>query len=114
MRKTILALVSVGALTLATPTLAQQRYHDQNWVAPAAGIATGTIIGVGLYNGWLGSSALATSLGSTALSSGVAGGVAGVGAAALIHAAVTPCTGFHALFGGQGCVNGQYVGHRVR
>ncbi len=56
----------------------------------------------------------ATSLGATAASSAVAGGVIGVGAAALIHAAVTPCTGFHALAGGEGCVNGQYVGYRGR
>jgi hypothetical protein len=119
MRKTILTLVSVGALALATPALANPKHrhhhhHHHGWVAPAAGVATGTIVGIGLYEGWFGSSALATSLGSSAASSAVAGGVAGVGAAALIHAAVTPCVGFHALFAGQGCVNGQYVGYRVR
>ena len=116
MRKTILTLVSVGALALATPALANPKHHhrDQGAVAPAVGVAAGTAIGVGLYNGWLGSSVAATSLGATAATSAVAGGVVGVGAAALIHAAVTPCTGFHALAGGEGCVNGQYVGNRYR
>ena len=119
MRKTILTLVSVGALALATPALANPKHHRHHhqhhgWVAPAAGVATGAVVGFGLYHGWLGSSAVATSLGASAASSAVAGGVAGVGAAALIHAAVTPCVGFHALFGGSGCVNGQYVGHRYR
>jgi high-affinity Fe2+/Pb2+ permease len=121
MRKTILTLVSVGALALATPALAQSKHHRHHhhhhhhgWVAPAAGVAVGTVAGIGLYEGWFGSSAFATSLGSSAASSAVAGGVIGVGAAALIHAAVTPCTGFHALAAGSGCVNGQYVGHQVR
>ncbi len=117
MRKTILTLVSVGALALATPALAnpKHRHHqDHSWVAPAAGVAAGTVVGIGLYEGWLGSSLFATSLGTSAASAAVAGGVIGVGAAALIHAAVTPCTGFHALAGGEGCVNGQYVGYRGR
>ncbi len=116
MRKTILTLVSVGALALATPALANpkhyRQYQDHAWVVPATGVAAGTVVGFGLYEGWFGSSALATSLGTSAASAAVAGGIAGVGAAALIHAAVTPCTGFHALVGGAGCVNGQYVGDR--
>jgi hypothetical protein len=115
MRKTILTLASVGALALATPALAQQRHHHQHpgWVAPAAGVATGAVIGIGLYEGWIASSSLATAS-STAAGSAAIGGVAGIGTAALIHAAITPCTGFYALAGGPGCVNGQYVGHRVR
>ena len=117
MRKTILTLVSIGALALATPALANPKHHRHHhqhhgWVAPAAGVATGAVVGFGLYEGWLGSSAIATSLGSSAAGAAVAGGVAGVGAAALIHAVVTPCVGFHALAGGSGCVNGQYVGYR--
>lgn len=115
MRKTILTLVSVGALALATPALADpnhRHHHHDAWAAPAVGVVAGTAVGVGLYNGWLGSSVFATSLGATAASSAVAGGIIGVGAAALIHAVVTPCTGFHALAAGEGCVNGQYVGRQ--
>ena len=119
MRKTILTLVSVSALALATPALANpkhhrhhQHHHHHGWAVPA-GVATGTVVGVGLYQGWFGSSALATAS-STAAGSAAIGGLAGIGTAALIHAAVTPCTGFYALAGGPGCVNGQYVGHRVR
>ena len=44
---------------------------------------------------------------------------AGIGTAALIHAATTPCQGFHALLGNlvtnsDGCVNGQWVGDSPR
>jgi hypothetical protein len=114
MRKTILTLASIGALALATPALSQQRYQQHpGWAAPAAGVVTGTVVGVGLYEGWFGSSSLAAAS-SSAAGAATIGAVAGIGTAALIHAAVTPCTGFYALAGGPGCVNGQYVGHRVR
>ena len=52
---------------------------------------------------------------TTAAGAAAVGGVAGVGAVALIDAAVQPCRGFHALFGmnHDECVNGVYVGpHR--
>jgi len=113
MRKTILTLVSVGALALATPALANPKHHRHHhhhgWVAPATGVAVGTVVGVGLFEGWFGTASLAAASSSAAGAAAI-GGVAGVGTAALIHAAVTPCTGFHALFGGSGCANGQYVG----
>ena len=51
-----------------------------NYVAAAGGVVVGTVAGVGLYDGWWGSSAAATSLGATATTSAVAGGVIGVGA----------------------------------
>ena len=78
------------------------------------GVVAGTVVGLGLTQGWWGSSALATGLGSTAAAA-TAGGVAGVGTVALIHAATTPCTGFDAVFspfrpGPSGCVDGHYVG----
>ncbi len=103
--------------TLATPASAQsvrETYEVQPYVAPGTGVVVGTLAGVGLYNGWYGSSAAATSLGATAATSAVAGGVIGVGAAALVDAAIQPCRGFHAMFDlshGQ-CVNGEYVGYR--
>jgi hypothetical protein len=92
----------------------RETYEVQPYVAPATGVVVGTLAGVGLYNGWYGSSAAATSLGATAATSAVAGGVIGVGAAALVDAAIQPCRGFHAMFDlshGQ-CVNGEYVGYR--
>lgn len=114
MRKTLLALSAAAAVAIATPALAQGRYHqgpNPNYVAPVAGAAVGTAVGVGLYNGWWTSAGTTTAASSVAGSAAI-GGLAGVGTVALIHAATTPCTGFHALFGGSGCVSGQYVGGR--
>jgi len=112
---------AVGALALAgvltTPVMAQsvvENYEAGNYVAPIGGAAIGTVAGVGFYNGWWGSSTAAASLGSTVGTSIAAGGVIGVGAAALIDAALQPCRGFHAMFDlshGQ-CVNGQWVGYQ--
>jgi hypothetical protein len=123
MRKliTALSLAAVTAAALATPAMARMddRYPTQNYAAPVAGVAVGTVAGVGLFNGWFGSSAAATSLGATAASSAAAGGVAGIGAIALIDAATQPCRGFNALFGlnKDVCWDGEYVGykpHRLR
>lgn len=114
-----IAAAALMAGTLATPASAQsvrENYEVVPYAAPATGVVVGTLAGVGLYNGWYGSSAAATSLGATAASSAVAGGVIGVGAAALVDAAIQPCRGFHAMFDlshGQ-CVNGQYVGYQER
>jgi hypothetical protein len=115
-----LALASVLANpALTTPAMAQsvvENYEAGNYVAPAAGAVVGTVAGVGFYNGWWGSSAAASSLGATVGSSIAAGGVIGVGAAALIDAVVQPCRGFHAMFDlshGE-CVNGQWVGYQER
>lgn len=114
-----IAAAALMAGTLTTPASAQtvrENYEAIPYAAPATGVVVGTLAGVGLYNGWYGSSAAATSLGATAASSAVAGGVIGVGAAALVDAAIQPCRGFHAMFDlshGQ-CVNGQYVGYQER
>jgi len=120
MRKTLIALSAAAALTAtaAMPAAANPRHHHHHhnaWVAPAAGIGLGTVAGVGLYHGWFGASttAAAGTLATSTAGAATAGGIAGVGALALVHAATTKCQGFHALFGGSGCVNGQYVGERV-
>lgn len=111
-----LGIVALAA-ALSTPALAQsvrETYEPGNYVAPATGAVVGTVAGIGLYNSWWGSSAAATSLGATATTSAVAGGVIGIGAAALVDAALQPCRGFHAMFDlshGE-CVNGQWVGNR--
>lgn len=119
MRKTLLALSALPVIALATPAAAQDRYsyNPYPWVA---GAAVGTTVGLGLYHGWFGSGALASSLPASAAGAAVAGGIAGVGTVALIDAATQPCAGFRALMspflhapGQSGCVNGQYVGYRV-
>ncbi len=110
MRNTLLALSAIAAVAVVTPVRAQ----DARWVGPVAGAAVGTTVGLGLYNGWWTNSA---GLPTSAAGAAATGGLAGIGTVALIHAATTPCQGFHALLGGfltgpQGCVNGQWVGDR--
>ena len=110
MRQTILVAATAAAIAVPAVSASAQavRYYQQpNYVAPAAGVATGTGVGVAVSEG-----AIAGSLGAAAV-----GGVAGIGAAALVHAATTPCQGFHMLFGNlftssEGCVNGQWVGRQ--
>ena len=123
MRRFITAL-SVAAMTagaIAMPTLANAQdgaQYTTGYVGPVAGAAVGTAAGVGLYNGWYGSSsALTTGTLSTTVGGAVAaGGIAGVGTVALIDGVFQPCRGFHALFGANkdACVNGEYVGFQPR
>ena len=114
-----LSIAAVTATVLATPAMARmdQPYHPNTAGREVAtGAVVGTVAGVGLYNGWWGSSVAATSLGATVGASVAAGGVAGIGTIALIDALVQPCRGFHAIFGmNKGvCVNGEYVGDAPR
>ncbi len=119
MRKTLIALSAAAALaTAASPALSNPRHHHHHHHQGAAVLgagAVGTAVGVGLYHGWFGASttAAAGTLATSTWGAATAGGIAGVGTLALIHAATTKCQGFHALFGGSGCVNGQYVGERI-
>ncbi|MFN3658254.1 MAG: hypothetical protein ACK4UO_13460 [Pseudolabrys sp.] len=112
MRKLFFAL-PIAAAVLATPALAQP-YDTYYPAGPVVGgAAVGTVVGVGLYEGWFGSSAAVSALPATAAGAAATGGVAGIGTIALIDAAVQPCRGFQAIFGmnrGQ-CANGQYVGY---
>ncbi|MCF8478052.1 MAG: hypothetical protein K9G60_13570 [Pseudolabrys sp.] len=120
MRKIITAasIAAIAAAALASPAIARPGDLSPNAAQAevATGAVVGTVAGVGLYNGWWGSSAAATSLGATVGASAVGGGVAGVGAIALIDALVQPCRGFHAIFGMNKdvCVNGEYVGYAPR
>lgn len=123
MRKTLIALAAAAAVTAtaASPALSNPRHHhhhygyNHGWLAPLAGVGVGTAAGFGLYNGWFGTSNSLTAgtLANSAAGAAAGGFIAGVGTVALLHAATTPCQGFHALFGGSGCVNGQYVGDQV-
>jgi hypothetical protein len=115
MRKFALALAAVAAVAFASAVPAEaghkhRHHYKPAKVAPVAGVVVGTVVGVGLYEGWF---AVGT-LGTTTAGSVAGGLLAGIGTAALIHAATTKCAGFHALAGGSGCVNGKYVGHHYK
>jgi len=113
MRKTFFGLLAavVVALTISSPADAGYKRHHHLYKKPiVVGAVVGSIVGVGLYEGWLGNSAIATNLGATTGGSIAGGLLAGIATAALIHAATTPCTGFHALLAGKGCKGGKYVG----
>lgn len=109
----IATLAFATAAALASPASAQDDRYPPSVVAPVVGGAVvGTVVDVGAYNGWWDAAALP----ATAVGAAVTGGVAGVGAMALIDAAVQPCRGFHALFGlnAHECIDGVYVGNQPR
>jgi hypothetical protein len=110
-----LAFAAAATAALATPALAEMDSVNPNYAnsyAPlAAGAVVGTAVGVGLYNGWYGSSAFATSAGLTAGSAIAVGGVAGVGTVALLEGITAKCHGFGVLWTARSeCVNGRWVG----
>ena len=110
-----LSIAAIAAAALATPALAQQddRYPVATTTAVAlgTGAVAGTVVGVGLYEGWFGTTAAGTVLPASAAASAAVGGVVGVGAVAVIDGWVQPCRGMQALLGVNraNCVNGQYV-----
>ena len=122
MRKIIPALAFAAAATaaLATPAMAEvdgvNPNYDYGVAAPVvAGAAIGTLAGVGLYNGWYGSGAFATSAGATVGTAVAVGGVAGVGAVALLEGITAKCHGFGVLWTPRSeCVNGQWIGDGPR
>jgi hypothetical protein len=111
MRKTIMTLVAALAVafTLSSPASAGKNHPQKPTII--AGVVVGTLVGIGLYEGWFGASNTFTAkaLGHTTAGAATGGFIAGVATVALIHAATTPCQGFHAIFGGRGCKNGKYV-----
>jgi len=124
MRRLLPVLVIAAVAAAATPALAAPYYsaaednpnYAAAYVVPATGAVVGTVVGVGLYNAWWGSGALATALPATAVGAAAVGGVAGIGTIALIDAATERCRGFQALLtmNQDQCVNGEYVGDRAR
>ena len=125
MRKLItgISFAALTAATIAMPTMsnAQQGYGRNDaltWGAPAAGVVAGTVVGLGLTEGWWGAAPTlgGAALPTTAAGAAVVGGVAGIGTLALIDAAAQPCRGFQALFGfnKEACVDGQFVGYGPR
>ena len=127
MRKTFITLSAISAIALmAIPASARERQHVvvhpyPATVSPAAtatGVAAGTVVGLGLTQGWWGATGAAAALPVSAAGAAVVGGVAGIGTIAMIDAATQPCRGFRALFspfaaGPSGCANGEYIGYRV-
>ncbi len=122
MRKIIpaLAFAVAAAAALATPAMAEVDGVNPNYgygvAAPVvAGAAVGTLAGVGLYQGWYGSSAFVTSAGATAGTAAAVGGVAGVGTVVLLEGLTAKCHGFGVLWTPRSeCVNGQWVGDSPR
>lgn len=117
MRKILPFLALAVAAAVTTPALAEPdsvnpNYGNYTYAAPAvAGAVVGTTVGVGLYNGWLGSSAFVAAAPTTAVGAAAVGGVAGIGTVALIDAVTQHCRGFGILVTPQGqCVNGVWVG----
>ena len=114
MRNIVPALAFAAAVAaVATPAMAEVDGVNPNY-APAAvatGAVVGTAVGVGLYNGWYGSSAFVTSAGATAGTAAAVGGVAGVGTVALLEGVTAKCHGFGVLWTPRDeCVNGHWVG----
>lgn len=98
MRKTLYAASAAAlAAALITPALADPQ-RQQNYVAPAVGVAGGTVMGLGLTEGWWGPTIAGTTFPTTAAGAAAIGGVAGIGGIALVDAAIQPCAGFHAMF----------------
>ena len=87
------------------------RHNGARVVAPVAGVAAGTTVGVGVAEGW-GTAAATAALPATAAGAAAVGGAAGMGAVALVDAMLEPCRGFAAVFNlSQGeCRDGHYVG----
>jgi hypothetical protein len=117
MRK-MLCIISLAAATVfATSTVeAAPNFEAPNYAVPAeatVGVIGGTIFGLGISEGWWGSTAAGAALPTTAAGAAALGGLAGIGAVAVVDAAVQPCRGFHAMFGlNRGaCENGYYVGY---
>ncbi len=79
------------------------------WIVPGA--VVGTLVGIGLYDGWFSASTTQAAGAFARSGTGAATGgfIAGVATVALLHAATTKCQGFHALFQGKGCKNGKPV-----
>ncbi len=117
MRKILPLLALAAAAAVATPALAEPdsvnpNYGGYTYAAPVvAGAAVGTLAGIGAYQGWYGSSAFATAAGVSAGTAAVVGGVAGVGAVALLEGVTAHCHGFGVLWTPRTeCVDGQWVG----
>jgi hypothetical protein len=116
MRKTLFILSLAAAAAMATSAVRAQPYGEQPNPTATAGVVSGTVIGLGVSEGWWGSTVAGATLPTTVAGAAAVGGVAGIGTVALLDSLVQPCRGFHALFDlshGQ-CADGNYVGYAPR
>ena len=120
MRKALL----IAAATVAFSASAFAQSNEYNPAAPAevgAGAVAGTAAGVAVSEGVIGG-ILGAALPATVAGAAATGGVARVGVAAGIDAAVQPCRGFAAVFGAnreycaqrQAMADGQIIGTQRR
>jgi hypothetical protein len=112
MRK-VLPMLAVAAAVVATPAFAAHENRAVQGAEVGAGVVGGTVVGLGVSEGWWGATAAGAALPATAAGAAAVGGVAGVGGIALLDAVFQPCRGFQALLTishGQ-CANGEYVGY---
>jgi hypothetical protein len=119
----VLSLAGAAALTASTaqaayyyPVTVYPQYPVRTPAETTTGVVAGTAVGVGVSEGWFGSTVAGAALPAGAAGAAAVGGVAGIGAIALIDAATQPCRGFAALFGLNhgACVDGHYVGYGPR
>ena len=117
MRKILLGTLAAAVLS----TAASAQRWDPNYVAPAAGVVAGTVVGIGAHQGWFGTGEVlgTTWPGGTIAGAATTGFVVGVGTAVAVHALTTPCQGAHMFFGNlftsaEGCVNGRPAARPVR
>ena len=131
MRKVLCAisLTAAAALTASGAQAAHYNHHhhpphvyvyrSHNYAAPVdatVGVAGGTVVGVGVSQGWWGATAAGAALPATAAGAAAVGGVVGIGAVAAVDAVLQPCRGLHAVFGLNhgACEDGHYVGYGPR
>jgi hypothetical protein len=95
-------IATAAVALLSAPAFAAEPYYEYNPGAPAeigAGVVTGTVVGVGVSEGWFGATVAGTALPAGAVGAAATGGVVGVGTVAGIDSVIQPCRGFHAVFG---------------
>jgi hypothetical protein len=112
MRKIIMTLLAAVAVafTLSSPASAGGKHHPHK-ATIIAGAVVGTVVGIGLHEGWWTSTAASRTVFATSTGAATGGFIAGVATVALIHAATTPCQGFQAMMMmSKGCKDGKYVG----
>jgi hypothetical protein len=129
MRKLFCSTICIAAVAmLATPALAQPPGYRGHAYGPptgqqartagafGAGVVGGTVSGLGVSEGWWGSTVAGVALPTTVAGAAAIGGLTGIGVVAAVDAFTQPCRGFAAAFGlnhGK-CENGHYVGYAPR
>ena len=101
MRKALMIATAAVAL-MSAPAFAAEPYYEYNPAAPidvTTGAVTGTVVGVGVSEGWFGATVAGSVLPAGAIGAAATGGVVGVGTVAGVDAVFQPCRGLQAVFG---------------